>query len=45
LDNYDVVEDYVKATNESKAKFNEETTSGWDVVGDQPVDPYDNVEG
>ena len=26
-------------------KFNEETTSGWDVVSDQPVDPYDSVEG
>ena len=26
-------------------RFNEETTSDWDVVGDQPVDPYDNVEG
>ena len=26
-------------------RLNEETTRGWDVVGDQPVDPYDNVEG
>ena len=26
-------------------KLNEETTRGCDVVGDQPVDPYGNVEG
>ena len=26
-------------------KLNEEATRGWDVVGDQPVDPYGNVEG
>ena len=26
-------------------RLNEQTTAGWDVVGDQPVDPYDSVEG
>jgi hypothetical protein len=25
-------------------KFNEETTANWDVVGDQPVDPYEPRE-